>query len=147
MTYEERRTTVERSPVDPLDPTAPRDLYGRVVPPAQVVEQREASSYTPSGSTVAARVVTVVFGIIQALILVRIVLLGLGAQRSNDFVTAILNASQVFVAPFEGMFRTDALSSGGSVLDIAAITALIAITILELIVLAIVRIPRRTESY
>ena len=117
------------------------------VAPAQVVEQREATTYTPSGATLAARVVTVVFGIIQALILVRIVLLGLGAQRSNDIVTTVLNASQVFVAPFEGMFRTDALSAGGSVLDIAAITALVAITILELIVLAVVRIPRRTEDF
>ena len=146
MTYEERRTTVERDVVDPVDPAAPRDLYGRVAP-ASVVEQREATTYTPSGSTLVARVVTVVFGIIQALILARIVLLALGAQHGNSLVAAILNASQIFVAPFEGVFRTDALSAGGSVLDIAAITALIAYTILELIILAVVRIPRRTEDY
>ena len=44
------------------------------------------------------------------------------------------------------MFRTDALAAGGSILDIAAITALVFITVIELVILAIVRIPRRTED-
>ncbi len=82
----------------------------------------------------------------EALIAIRILLLLLDAQRSNGLVQGILNASQLFVGPFEGMFRTDALAAGGSILDIAAITALIAVAIIELVVLAIVRIPRRTED-
>jgi hypothetical protein len=142
MTYEQRRTTETNQPA-----TTPSDPYYRGDPAAgQVVEQREQTAYRPSGSTLAARVVVVVFGIIQALLLLRIVLLVLDAQRSNDVVAWILNASQFFVAPFEGMFRTDALAAGGSVLDIAAITALVAVTIIELVILAIVRIPRRTED-
>ena len=47
--------------------------------------------------------------------------------------SGVLNFSQVFVGPFEGILRTDALSHGGSVLDIAAIVALIGWTILEAI--------------
>jgi hypothetical protein len=144
MTYEQRRTTVEQETDRPA--TASSDPYRGDPAASQVVEQREQTAYRPSGSTLAARVVIVVFGIIQALLLIRIVLLALDAQRSNDVVAWILNASQVFVAPFEGMFRTNALASGGSVLDIAAITALIAVTIIELVILAIVRIPRRTED-
>ena len=144
MTYEERRTTVERD----TGPAAPvGDPYYRSAPPSgQVVEQTQTTAYQPSGSTLAARVVVVVFGIIEALLVLRIVLLGLDAQRDNEVVSTILNASQVFVAPFVGMFRVDALTAGGSVLDIAAITALIAVTIVELVILAIVRIPRRTED-
>lgn len=144
MTYDERRTTVERDTGDPApvgDPYYPGDP-----PTRQVVEQHDRTVYRPSGSTLAARTVAAVFGIIQALILIRIVLLLLDAQRSNELVRGILNASQLFVAPFEGMFRTDALAAGGSILDIAAITALIAVTIIELVILAIVRIPRRTED-
>jgi hypothetical protein len=141
MTYEQHRTTIER------DVVAPRPVDDRTtVDAGQVVEQHDTTVYRPSGSTLAARVIVVVFGVIQALLLVRIVLLVLDAQRSNDLVAAILNASQIFVAPFEGMFNTDALTSGGSVLDIAAITALVALTLLELVILAIVRIPRRTEE-
>lgn len=140
MTYEQHRTTIER------DVAIPTPSGDRVVETGQVVEQRDTSVYRPSGSTLAARVIVVVFGLIQALLLARIVLLLLDAQRSNDLVAAILNASQVFVAPFEGMFSTDALTSGGSVLDVAAITALVALTILELVILAIVRIPRRSEA-
>lgn len=145
MTYDERRTTVERDTGDPAAPVG--DPYYRTGARGQeVVHQHEQSTYYPSGATLAARAVIVIFGIIQALILLRIVLLGLDAQRTNEVVRTILNASQIFVGPFEGMFRTDALASGGSILDIAAITALIAVTIVELIVLAIVRIPRRTED-
>ena len=141
MTYEQHRTTVERDVVTP-----PTHTGNRSVQSGQVVEQRDTTVYRPSGSTLAARVIVVVFGVIQALLLARIVLLALDAQRSNDLVAAILNASQLFVAPFEGMFSNDALTSGGSVLDIAAITALVALTILELVILAIVRIPRRSEA-
>jgi hypothetical protein len=140
MTYEQQRTTVERDIVDPAY------VDDRRVPTGRVVGQREATGYRPSGSTLASRVTIVVFGIIQALLLVRIVLLLLDARRGNDLVTAILGASQIFVAPFEGMFRVDALGKDGSVLDVAAIAALVALTIVELIILAILRIPRRTES-
>ncbi len=140
MTYEHQRLTVER------DVAEPARAGERGVHTDQVVEQLDTAVYRPSGSTLAARVVVVVFGVIQALLVVRIVLLALDARRGNDLVTAILNASQLFVAPFEGMFRTDALSAGGSVLDIAAITALVALTIVELVILAIVRIPRRSED-
>ena len=140
MTYEQHRTTIER------DVVTPTPIGDRSVEAAQVVEQRDTTVYRPSGSTLAARVIVVVFGVIQALLLARIVLLLLDAQRGNDLVATILNASQLFVAPFEGMFRTDALASGGSVLDVAAVTALVALTILELLILAIVRIPRRSEA-
>ena len=71
-------------------------------------------------------------------------LLLLNARESNDIVQFILNASQPFVAPFMGIFNVpDALQSSGSVLDIAAIAALVGWTILEAIVLWVVNIMRR----
>ena len=96
----------------------------------------------PSGSDVASRIVILVFGLIQIVIGLRIVLLLLDAREGNALVRAILDISQVFVAPFEGILRSDALKSGGSVLDVAAVLALIGWTLIELVVLWIVRIAR-----
>jgi hypothetical protein len=62
------------------------------------------------------------------------VLLLLDAREANGLVSAILNLSQVFVAPFDGILRTDALHAAGSILDITAIVALVGWTILELVV-------------
>ena len=63
--------------------------------------------------------------------------------QGNDLVSFILNTSQLFVAPFVGIFNNDALKAGGSVLDIAAIAALIGWTLLEAIVIWAVNLMRR----
>ena len=82
----------------------------------------------------------------QAVILLRIVFLMLDARESNGLVSGILDLSQVFVAPFEGILHTNALTSGGSTLDIAAIVALIGWTILEFLVIAAIGIFRREPA-
>jgi hypothetical protein len=61
-------------------------------------------------------------------------------------VSSILDMSQLFVAPFEGILRTDALTSAGSVLDVTAIVAFVGWTILEVIVLWAVGIFRRGQA-
>ena len=43
-------------------------------------------------------------------------------------------------------FQTNALQAGGSVLDVAAIVALIGWTILELVILGFIRVPRPGED-
>ncbi len=91
-----------------------------------------------SGPSLAHRLVVLVFGLVQLLILLRIVLLLVDAVRANPIVAWVLDLSQLFVAPFVGILRTNALSAGGSTLDVAAIVALIGWTIAEMVVLAIV---------
>ena len=132
MTYERR--VVTQTDEDPA-----------VVAPAstrtnQVVER---TSVAPSGGEMLRRVVVLIFGIIQALIILRIVLLLLNAREGNAIVSFILDTSQLFVAPFIGIFNNDALAAGGSVLDIAAIAALVGWPILEFIVLWGVNVLRR----
>lgn len=139
MAYEERRTTVVRNPVDPAPPTL------RAAGDEHVVEERNVAAVRPTGATLASRIVILVFGLIQLLIGLRILLLALDAREGNALVAGILDASQVLVAPFEGIFQTNALKSGGSVLDVAAIAALVGWTILELVILAILRIPRASD--
>jgi TctA family transporter len=130
MTYERR--VVTRTDADPA--VAPATATNQVV---------ERTDVSPSGGEMLRRVVTLIFGIIQSFIVLRIVLLLLNAREGNDIVAFILNVSQIFVAPFIGIFNSDALAAGGSILDIAAIAALIGWTILEFIVLWAVNILRR----
>jgi hypothetical protein len=100
----------------------------------------------PGGSEMARRVVVLVFGLIQIVILARIVLLLLDAREANGIVSGILNISGLFIAPFEGILRTDAIHKAGSILDISAIVAIVGWTIIELIVIWAVGIFRREPA-
>jgi hypothetical protein len=100
----------------------------------------------PSGGELARRVIVLAFGVVQAVIILRIVLLLLNAREANALVSFILDLSSVFVAPFEGVLRTNALSKGGSVFDLAAVVALVGWTVLEGIAIAAVGIFRREPA-
>ena len=130
MTYDEKVVRTEDDPV---------------VDRGDTVVQRRVTR-TPSGGELAGRVVVLLFGIVQAFIILRIVLLLLNAREGNDLVAFILNTSQVFVAPFNGMLRIDNLAAGGSVFDVAAVLALLGWTILEALILAAVGIFRREPT-
>jgi hypothetical protein len=92
------------------------------------------------------RIVVLVFGLIQLVIGARFVLLLLDAREANGLVAGILSFSQVFVAPFEGILRTDALRASGSILDITAVVAFVGWTVLELIVIWALGIFRREPA-
>ena len=109
-------------------------------------ESRHTTSSSPGGSELIRRIVILVFGLIQIVIGLRIILLLLDAREGNALVSGILDVSQLFVAPFEGILRTDALTREGSVLDVAAIVAFVGWTILEVIVLWAVGIFRREPA-
>ena len=115
-------------------------------PPAVRSETRTISRSGPSGAEMARRAVVLLFGLVQVLIGARILLLLLDAREANGLVTAILNGSQLFVAPFEGILRTDALHAAGSTLDLAAIVAFVGWTVIEMIVIWAVAIFRREPA-
>jgi hypothetical protein len=138
VTYDER-TVVHRDEVvegDPVDPL--RDRGTSVT--SRTVEAR------PSGGAVAGRIVVFLFGLIQVVILLRIVLLLLDAREGNELVSFILNTSQLFVAPFEGILRTDALHFQGSIFDVAAVLAIVGWSLLEVLILALVGVFRREPA-
>jgi hypothetical protein len=130
MTYDEKTVRSE-------DPVVDRGT---------AVTERRTVTRTPSGGEMAGRIVILLFGIVQAFIILRIILLLLNAREGNDLVAFILNTSQIFVGPFNGMLNVDNLKSGGSVFDIAAVLALVGWTILEALILAAVGIFRREPS-
>ncbi|HEY6057151.1 MAG TPA: YggT family protein [Candidatus Limnocylindrales bacterium] len=144
-----RETTVEPAVVteetvvrrDPLDP-----VYTGVGD--RVTTSERAYVARPSGAELARRIVGLLFGILQALLVLRIVLLLLVANRANEVVRLILSLTDPFVDPFRGMFRLDAITAQGtgSVLDVAAVVALIGWTLVEALCLAIVSIGSRRPS-
>jgi len=137
MTYQER--TVRRTD-ETGDPVVASSVTSNSVR-SDIVDRQVAVS--PSGGEVARRMIVLIFGVIQIVIGLRIVLLVLDAREANGLVAFILNVSQLFVAPFEGIFRTNALTTGGSILDIAAVVALVGWTVLEVILLWIASVARR----
>ncbi len=133
MTEEERRTTVTQESTD----------TGGGGSAQSTTTRREMR---PSGGETFRRVVILIFGIIQILIGLRIVLLLIDADEANALVSAILNFSQLFVGPFEGVLRTDGLAAQGSYLDIAAIVAFVGWSLLELILIWGAKIFRREPA-
>jgi hypothetical protein len=97
-------------------------------------EKTVTSRSGPGGVEIIQRIAVLIFGLIQLVIGARIVLLLLDARTANGLVSNILNISQAFVAPFNGILQTDAIKSSGAVLDTAAILALVGWTVLEIVV-------------
>ena len=141
---EERVVEQQSVTTPPADTTTP---YAQPVRPNATVSHSSVVSETvrrtPSGAETARRVVVFLFGIIQALIAVRIVLLLIDANQANGLVTFIYDLSSFFVGPFEGILRTNAVQAGASVFDIAALVALVGWTILEALIIAGIGIARR----
>ncbi len=138
------RTVVTETPV----PVTTSDTTPPPAPGRQTVttDSRHVTRSGPSGPEMTRRIIVLVFGLIQIVIGLRIVLLLLDARTGNALVSGILDVSKILVAPFEGILNTNALTSGGSILDVAAVVALVGWTILELIVIWAIGIFRREPA-
>jgi YGGT family len=101
------------------------------------------TSSGPARPELGRRITVLVFGLIQLVIGARFVLLLLDAREGNALVSGILNLSQIFVGPFEGILRTNALHAGGSTFDVAAIVAIVGWTVVEFVVIKALAIFRR----
>ena len=125
--------TTEREVVQTADPVAPAGTQRTGV---RTVEYRSNPVVTIE------RAIIFIFGVIEALIVMRIVLLLVAARESNAIVAFVYDVSEIFVAPFRGILRIDEVQSGATALDVGAIVALVGWIIIELLVLALVRIFR-----
>ena len=135
---DEQRVLQRRSEV--ASSASPSPAYNEV---SQGTVVEETVRRTPSGGEVARRVVVFLFGIVQAFIGLRILLLLVDASQGNVIVRFIYDVSAVLIAPFEGILHTNAVQTGASVLDIAALVAIVGWTILELLIVAAIRVVRR----
>ncbi len=132
--------------IDPVDQTVTTQEPATVSGPTITTQSRQVSTTGPGGSEMTRRVVVLIFGLIQLVIGLRFVLLLLDAREANGLVSGILNLSQPFVAPFEGILRTNGLASHGQFFDFTAIVAIVGWTILEFIVIWAVGIFRRQQT-
>jgi len=143
MTDYDRTTVHETTTSDPATPVVTREPAA-----ASSVRTTERTHVPagPSGAAYASRIVTFLFGILQVALILRIILLLLVANPGNDVVDLILTITNPFVEPFVGMFQLDRVTADqGSVLDIAAIVALIGWTLVEALILAGIRIFDRQD--
>src|SRR5262245_58078816 len=134
-----QRTTTRETTTDPYATRAP----------ASTVQTTDTAYVAPApgGATLATRIVTFAFGILQALLILRIILLLLVANPGNDIVKFVFDVTQPFVEPFVGMFSLNRVEADqGSVLDVAAIVALIGWTLVEMLILAAIRIFSRRST-
>jgi uncharacterized protein YggT (Ycf19 family) len=132
------RTTMHQTTTDPAAPTA------AVPEPRSTAVRTTERAYVPPGPGAAAvlsRFVKFLFGVLQVALILRVILLLLVANTGNDVVQLILNITDPFVEPFRGMFQIDRVTADqGSKLDVAAIVALIGWTLVELLILALLRV-------
>jgi hypothetical protein len=128
----------------PATSDAPVASSGPVYGASSATTSRSSVTRRVSGNETARRVVMLLFGIVQVVILLRFALLLLGANDTG-IVNAVYSFSHIFVGPFIGIFGT--VKSGASVLEAASVAALVGWTILEFLVLAILQIvTRRPEG-
>jgi hypothetical protein len=146
MTDYERTTTTESSTVDPATRTVYTDPAAPAHGTAVRTTEREYQPAGPSGVTTLSRLVTFLFGVLQAALILRIILLLLVANTSNDVVSLILTVTDPFVEPFRGMFSINRVEAGESRFDVAALVALIGWTLVEALILAALRIFSRRPT-
>lgn len=90
---------------------------------AQVERVTEVREDEPlSTGVIMARIVNLIFAVIIAFILLRVVLMLLAANTGNIFTDFIYGVSGIFVAPFYGMFSYTPVY-GSSVFDLSAVFA------------------------
>jgi uncharacterized protein YggT (Ycf19 family) len=128
-------TMTYRSETEYVEPVADGVVAGHATEVRRV-------SYTPSPGAVVERLVIFVFSLIELLIVARIILLMLAAREGNAIVSFIYGVSDIFVAPFRGILGINEIQAGSSSFDVAALVALIGWIIIELIVIALVRVFR-----
>jgi len=127
------------------EPAGDRVIVERKAVPVEpaVVETRTMRT-TPVDTI--RRIVWLLFGVLQAMLVLRILLLLLNANEGNDIVAFIVGVTDPFVEPFRGMFSLDNVTADqGSMLDVAAVVALIGCTLVEALILAAIRIFDRRE--
>lgn len=98
--------------------------------------------------TLMRRLVALAFGIVQAALLMRVLLLALDANGANPLARLVLDVSAVFEAPARGMFRVDQIATGsGSIVDVTALVAVVGWTLAQGLLLAALSLvspsPRR----
>ena len=110
--------------------------------PVDEVRSYDTVTYSPSPIGMIERLIIWIFGLVQLLIVLRIILLLVAARDANPIVGFVYDVSDLLVAPFRGILGINSIGTGETALDVAAIVALVGWTVLELVIIGLVRIFR-----
>jgi uncharacterized protein YggT (Ycf19 family) len=84
----------------------------------------------------ATNVVTLIFTVLEVLLLLRFVFKLTGANSNQPLIAALYNATEPLVRPFQGIFPQP---EGPPVLDIAALLAILFLFLVALLIVSLVR--------
>ncbi|MCL4465293.1 MAG: YggT family protein [Chloroflexi bacterium] len=82
------------------------------------------------------QVILLLFGIVEALIGLRVILKLIGANPDNEFARTIYNAAALFLAPFFGLVGSPA--AGGMVLEVPSLFAMLVYALLGWLLISVV---------
>jgi hypothetical protein len=121
---EERRQVVERGPNGVVASDAVRrDPAASVAVAQQRVVAHDAHAGRRGTVAKLVQLVWLVFGVVESLIAIRLVLKLLGANPNADFARLVYGATAPLLAPFVGLFATPRLNGG--VFESHALVALV----------------------
>ena len=137
-TTDPRYSGYDVAPMQPVTPVEPEE-------PARPLRRVDDAAYAPSWrGWRAAQIIYTIGGIVEALIVIRLILELLAANPGAGFTSLIYNITDPLVAPFQGVFSTP--RSHDSVLDLAAILALIVYALLTWLVARLVDLIQRRSA-
>jgi uncharacterized protein YggT (Ycf19 family) len=128
-------------PVQPVQPVQ-HVQHVQPVQPVEPVESADPVVVVRENRT--ARVVYLILGILETLLLIRLLLRLFAANPDAWFTQFIYGLTWPFVMPFQGVFAEPGLR--GSVLEFSTILAMIVYALLAWVILAIIRIVRDRRS-
>ena len=104
------------------------------------IVERPVSSTGPAATTstvwTVTRVVTLLFTVLEVLLLLRFILKLTGANAQQALVAGLYSATEPLVRPFQGIFPEPA---GPAVLDLAALLAVVFFFLIAALIVALVR--------
>ena len=97
--------------------------------PSVATDRTEATTYDPyagrrATSIKVTRAIYLIFGVIEALLLIRFVLKALGANAEAGFAQLMYGITGPLIAPFAGLFGTPQ-ASGGATFEVNTLIALV----------------------
>lgn len=84
------------------------------------------------------RIIYFLLSVLETLISFRFIFKLFGASSSNNFVNWLYNVTDIFIAPFEGIFRD--FAAGRFVIDLTAIMGLVVYSFAGFIIIEILRL-------
>jgi YggT family protein len=132
-------------PSEPLQPTAPIQPVAPVqlVQPMQPMQPVQRSPGV-SVAERAAMITYLILGVVETLIITRVILKLLAANPSSGFVRFVYNLSAPLVAPFQGIFPTPVTQN--SVLELSSLVAIAAYALIAWVIVRLIAIVGQRQS-